>query len=618
MSAVWDLLLRILEELVQSELKCFTFHLSGDDPEVCPRIPRGLLQSGDRTDIMTAMRGHYGRGQRAAEVTRYILRKMDRNDLAERLADVADPGDTRTPRPGHLDSVMKRIQEKLKINLKKRSERIYEGTDRQGVSVLLKSIYTEVYMTDGGSGAVSNEHEWSALVFVLLMSEEVQDVFDLKQYTRSDEGLLRLLPVVKRTQTALLNQCNLTEQCCEVLASTVSSVSCSLRILDLSGNDLRDVGAKLLFAALGSPDCRLETLRLSRCSLTDDSCESLALALQSASSHLMELDLSSNEFSGVGPLSDALTNPSCKLEQLDLSCNDLTDAGLRAICAGLRSQHCRLKRLHLGCISNLGDSGGKPSRDWPASPPTKQRKLVSGPSDTRTSGVRVLSDALMSPQCKLQQLHLRCNSLGDAGVQLLCSGLTSPPCRLRRLDLCGNSLKETGVQALSCVLTSPGCQLEQMDLSGNNISDAGAKTLSDALKSPNCKLQSLDLSCNHLGDSVEDPSCVFATHDGECRIKPGLQKYACSLTPDLNTMYRYLALSEGKRKITRGEEEQPYPDHPERVGVHLDQRDGMLSFYSVSADGATLLHTFYATFTQPLYAGFWIVSDSSVYLCQPE
>lgn len=45
--------------------------------------------------------------------------------------------------------------------------------------------------------------QWSALVFVLLTSEEKLDVFDLKKYVRSDEGLTRLLPVVKASETTL-------------------------------------------------------------------------------------------------------------------------------------------------------------------------------------------------------------------------------------------------------------------------------------------------------------------------------------------------------------------------------------------------------------------------------
>ncbi|XP_076739664.1 protein NLRC3-like [Maylandia zebra] len=45
--------------------------------------------------------------------------------------------------------------------------------------------------------------QWSALVFILLSSEEDLDVFDLKKYSASEEALLRLLPVVKASNKAL-------------------------------------------------------------------------------------------------------------------------------------------------------------------------------------------------------------------------------------------------------------------------------------------------------------------------------------------------------------------------------------------------------------------------------
>ncbi|XP_037605172.1 tripartite motif-containing protein 16-like [Sebastes umbrosus] len=44
-----------------------------------------------------------------------------------------------------------------------------------------------------------------------------------------------------------------------------------------------------------------------------------------------------------------------------------------------------------------------------------------------------------------------------------------------------------------------------------------------------------------------------------------------------------------------------------RIGVYLDHRAGTLSYYSVS-ETMTLLHRVQTTFTQPLYAGFWLPS----------
>ena len=178
---------------------------------------------------------------------------------------------------------------------------------------------------------------------------------------------------------------------------------------------------------------------------------------------------------------------------------------------------------------------------------------------------------------------------------------------------------------------------------------------------------------------------------------------ACELTLDPNTACRTLSLSEENRKVTWMEEEQLYPDHPERfedcyqvlcreglsgrcyweaewsggrveiavtykgisrrgwgtdsqlgynnkswslechvnrysarhnnkrtdirvppssshrVGVYLDWPAGTLSFYTVSSDTLTHLHTFHSTFTEPLYPGFRVrYYDSSVSLCKVE
>ncbi|XP_047676555.1 tripartite motif-containing protein 16-like [Tachysurus fulvidraco] len=54
-----------------------------------------------------------------------------------------------------------------------------------------------------------------------------------------------------------------------------------------------------------------------------------------------------------------------------------------------------------------------------------------------------------------------------------------------------------------------------------------------------------------------------------------------------------------------------------RIGVYVDHSAGTLSFYSVS-DTMRLLHRVHTTFTQPLYAGFWMGYNSSVRFCDPK
>ncbi|XP_071348271.1 tripartite motif-containing protein 16-like [Trachinotus anak] len=52
-----------------------------------------------------------------------------------------------------------------------------------------------------------------------------------------------------------------------------------------------------------------------------------------------------------------------------------------------------------------------------------------------------------------------------------------------------------------------------------------------------------------------------------------------------------------------------------RVGVYLDHRAGILSFYSVS-ETMTLLHRVQTTFTQPLHVGLWLGYGDTAELCK--
>uniref|UniRef100_A0A3P8XZJ0 B30.2/SPRY domain-containing protein n=1 Tax=Esox lucius TaxID=8010 RepID=A0A3P8XZJ0_ESOLU len=158
----------------------------------------------------------------------------------------------------------------------------------------------------------------SALAFMLQISEEVMDEFDLKKYKTSQEGRRRLIPAVRGCRKALLAGCKLTAEVCEVISSALISNPSHLTVVDLSDNELKDSGVKMLSAGLEHPHCKLETLRLSECQVTKEGCGSLVSALKSNPSHLKELDLSYNHPGdlGVRLLSAGLEDPHWRLEKL--------------------------------------------------------------------------------------------------------------------------------------------------------------------------------------------------------------------------------------------------------------------------------------------------------------
>ncbi|XP_043953454.1 NACHT, LRR and PYD domains-containing protein 3-like [Gambusia affinis] len=178
------------------------------------------------------------------------------------------------------------------------------------------------------------------------------------------------------------------------------------------------------------------------------------------------------------------------------------------------------------------------------------KAILSG-CDLSERSCEALSSLLSSTSSSLRDLDLSNNDLTDSGVKLLCEGLMSPNCELEILRLSGCLITEEGCAALASALTVNSSHLKELDLSYNNPGEAGRKSLEPVLKNPSFKLDFLHM----------EPA-------GDKWMTAGLRKYSCPLTVDLNTVNRFLKLSEENRKVTCVEEEQPYPDHPDRFNLY--------------------------------------------------
>ncbi|XP_056335757.1 NACHT, LRR and PYD domains-containing protein 3-like [Danio aesculapii] len=329
------------------------------------------------------------------------------------------------------------IKQKIKeIDCPERSINLFHCLNELGDQSLMKEIQDYLKSEKIGETKLSSS-QWSALVYVLLTSEQKMEDFDLNQFigtqNTADEVLQKLLPVVKESRSVQLKYCGVTAEGCAALASVLRSNSSLLTELDLSVNKVGDSGVKLLSDALKDPHCKLEILRLSDCGVTAKGCGALALALRSNSSLLTELNLSGNKIEdlGVKRLSDGLKDPHCKLKILRLTDCTITDEGCADLASALKL-NSHLTELDL-TWNTLGDSG-----------------------------VKRLSDGLKDPHCKLEKLRLSRCKVREEGCAALASALKSNPDHLRKLDLTGNEQGNNGVKLLSKLKADPCYKLDTL------------------------------------------------------------------------------------------------------------------------------------------------------------
>ncbi|XP_072546852.1 NACHT, LRR and PYD domains-containing protein 3-like isoform X2 [Salminus brasiliensis] len=454
---------------------------------------------------------------------------------------------------------------------------------------------------------------------------------DLSYNDLQDSGVeiltIGLMNLHCKLETLRLAECNLGGKSCEALCSALQSVTSSLKELDISSNDLQDLGVGLLSAGLKSPHCKLETLRLAVCNLEGKSCGNLGSALKSVNSCLKELDLSNN---------------------------DLQDSGVELLSAGLKSPHCKLETLRLA-MCNLGakfcENLGSALQSV-----NSLKELDLSNNDLQDSGVEVLSAGLKSSHCKLETLRLSGCMVTKEGCSSLASALNSNLSHLRELDLSYNYPDVPGLKLFSGLLKDTQCKLEKLlvKFSGEDMMKPGLKkyafkltldpntvhlllSLSEGNKKVECvkedqpypkhpdrfvclqqilSVESMTGRCYWEAEwSGERGADIAVSYRGIERKGYGDDsRFGC------NNQSWSLQYFDNRYTVCHNKQvigELLHPHQSGRVGVYLDWPAGTLSFYSISPDTQTRtpIHTLLTTFTEPLYAGFWVHYGSSVCVC---
>uniref|UniRef100_A0AAR2LE48 Tripartite motif-containing protein 16-like n=1 Tax=Pygocentrus nattereri TaxID=42514 RepID=A0AAR2LE48_PYGNA len=350
--------------------------------------------------------------------------------------------------------------------------------------------------------------------------------------------------------------------------------------------------------------------------------------------------------------------------------------------------YCRTDRSCICCLCTMDDHRGHDSISAAAERTQKQMELK--------EMQREFQQKIQEKQKQLQELEQAVNTvkkINRMSVEELLEKLEQDIADLNRrnTELEQLSLTEDHIhflQSFQSLSVSSGSEDSSSISVHHHISFDGLRMSLSDLK------ERLEEFCREEFSQIPPQAAAAPSFLSEPKSREDFLQYFCQLTLDPNTAHRRLILSEKNRALILSDEDQDYPDHPERfdyfgqvlsaeslsgrcyweveysgvaamavsykdirrkgdfsdgefgyndvswrlfcssgatvwhycyrtefpqaplarIGVYVDHRAGILSFYSVS-DTMTLLHTVHSTFTQPLYAGFYISVLSSLRLC---
>ncbi|XP_072131322.1 NACHT, LRR and PYD domains-containing protein 3-like isoform X4 [Mobula birostris] len=317
----------------------------------------------------------------------------------------------------------------------------------------------------------------------------------------------------------------------------------SVERLSLSGLRLTPIDCAVLSHVIGLCDT-IKHLDLDHCYIQCEGLQRLAPSLYKC----QELGLTNNELgegdSAMNLISVALREQDCKIQKLRLKNNSFTASCAKNLACILRTNHSLIK-LELD-NNKLEDSGVKLLSEALRTPYCKIQELWLCRIGLTASGAEYLASALATSP-SLVDLALDYNNLGDSGVKLIFGPLNSPECKIQKLRLWDVALTDSFSEDLAIALKT-NCSLKLLSLGDNNIGDSGVKRLSEVLVELQCKLLELDLHSNGLTDSCTESLCFVLNKMSSLKI---LDLGGNSFTDKSTDSFRRLILRrKSLRKIT--------------------------------------------------------------------
>ncbi|XP_044168841.1 NACHT, LRR and PYD domains-containing protein 9-like [Acropora millepora] len=366
-----------------------------------------------------------------------------------------------------------------------------------------------------------------AAVLHFLENTEVLSI-DLSNNELGDVGANEVKKFIvnkeRKLKTLRLSRNNLTDNAAKNFAAALQHSKFKLETLFFSDNNFTDNAAKDFAAALKHSNCKLESLDLNNNNFTDNAAKDFAAALEHSNCKLETLDLSKNNFTdnAAKDFAAALKHSNCKLETLFLSGNNFTDNAAKDFAAALQHSNCKLEALKLS-HNNFTDNAAKDFAAVLKHSNCKLEALDLRGNNFTHNAAKEFAAALKHSNCKLESLNLSYidftdNDFTDNAAKDFAAALKHSNCKLKELFLSDNNFTDNAAKDFAAALKHSNCKLETLNLSQNNFTDNAAKDFAAALEHSNCKLETLSLNGNNFTDNAAKDFAAALQHSN-CKLK---------------------------------------------------------------------------------------------------